>query len=243
MLASSNRFVIRIAESSNGRKSLETYHGGEFATGPCRSLTLTCIYGNDSNLVLVFLTMRIVLVAISIPATFVVFQVTICLGLFNHPKGQAFGIFGVCKRIVECPRAQFISKGSNQQMDGSFFGSRRVGVLLVVIIGTLVRRGADCWFDIDPTYIATRRTRNSISLNSSNIEIISALPSTLSHWDLTKWTVWKQTAIRFRVASYQTISMRMLFSLFLDSFSLLLCRIIFGLLVVCHLGYVLHCSR
>jgi hypothetical protein len=83
--------------------------------------------------------------------------------LFNDPKGQPFWIFGVRESIVKCPSAQFVPEGSNQQMNGSFFGTDGIGIFGVVIMGALVRRRTDCFGDILLTCFGVNGKKTNVS--------------------------------------------------------------------------------
>lgn len=145
-------------------------HGAESGSCPGRSLRLGRIDRNDSHLVLIFLAVGIVLVAVSIPTTLVIFQVTIDLGLLNNTKGQSFRILGTCKRIVECSGTEFVAKGGNQKMDRNILGFLWVEiwiVVLVVVVWTFVRGWANCGIDIDFSKGSIRKESVIVGIISS----------------------------------------------------------------------------
>jgi hypothetical protein len=118
-------------------------HGRQPAPRPSRSLGLARIHGNDPNLILVFLAVGIIFVAVQIPAPGIVFQVTVRLGLFDDPKDQPLWILRVLQGIVEGSGTQFITIGSNQQVDGNVFRNYWIGVVHVVIVRAIVGRRAN----------------------------------------------------------------------------------------------------
>mmetsp|Transcript_30581 Transcript_30581/g.72144 ORF Transcript_30581/g.72144 Transcript_30581/m.72144 type:complete len:438 (+) Transcript_30581:452-1765(+) len=115
-------------------------HGRELAASPGRTLALAGIYRNDPNLVFVLLAIGIILFAITIPAPLIVLQVAPRFCLFNDPKGQPFRVFGAGKRVVERPRTQAVPIRGDQEMDRGILGALGIGILFVVIIGTIVGR-------------------------------------------------------------------------------------------------------